>query len=262
MRAHPRGRGACRNVGFDASVGRERSWTFARDDARGSLRICRLARTESRRASMDSAARRAGRGGRQRQRDGAHLYGTREQQSRQVLARARRHEWGEVAASLLAAGVGRHHATSDIAGLVRSDRARTWSSDGVVERSEHTHIAPMSGDPLGIGEQHCMNETEAFDATFDTVYPDAIVQIARIVRVLEKWRHYSVSGARLGFSRAVRADPSRVVAWRAASRTHAGTTHHQPPRSAGTPRRTVDVMASACAALGLSPFGVEGTPFL
>ena len=38
-----------------------------------------------------------------------------------------------------------------------------------------------AGDPLGIGEQDAVDERTAYEVTFDSDYPDALVQIARII---------------------------------------------------------------------------------
>ena len=113
-----------------------------------------------------------------------------------------------------------------------------------------THYRRDGGDPLGIGRDlDGVSANEAYDATIDTDYPDGVVQIVHLASIAAVGRDHSLGGARLGFSRALRADSARELARRAASRAHARAAAGQ---SAGrrTPRRTVDVMPSALAALG------------
>jgi type I phosphodiesterase/nucleotide pyrophosphatase len=117
-----------------------------------------------------------------------------------------------------------------------------------------------SGDPLGIGEHECMSESEAFDATFHSCYPDAIVQIARLA-ACERSGDIILSAA-LDWDFRARYEPIRHVS------SH-GALHREhmlvplltnKPVSDGA-RRTVDVMTSACAVLGLDAAGSEGNSF-
>jgi hypothetical protein len=119
----------------------------------------------------------------------------------------------------------------------------------------------MSGDPLGAGEQHCMNETEAFEATLDTSYPDAIVQIARLSACSRSGD--IILSAALDWDFRARYEPiEHVSSHGALHREHMLVPLITNRPMNGTPRRTVDVMASTCAALGLAPFCGEGTSFV
>lgn len=120
---------------------------------------------------------------------------------------------------------------------------------------------PVTGDPLGIGERECMSETQAFDATIDSCYPDSVVQIARL-SACERSGDIILSAARDWDFRA-KYEPIRHVS------SH-GALHHEHMSVplltnrplGGVARRTVDVMASACAVLGVAPANCEGTSFL
>ena len=121
---------------------------------------------------------------------------------------------------------------------------------------------PITGDPLGLGEVESVSFDEAHERTVDTEYPDSLVQIS----------HYC------GSSRAGEIVLSAVPSWDFRAkwepiphRSSHGALHRQhmlvplltnrPIR--GTPRRTTDVMPSACEALGeRAPNGLEGRSFL
>ena len=132
-------------------------------------------------------------------------------------------------------------------------------TDGSADGVRYTYH-PVTGDPLGIGELHALDADDAYDATIGSDYPDALVQIARLVAcarsgdiILSAAREWDLRG---------RYEP---IPHRS---TH-GALHrdhmlvplitNRPVR--GTPRRTVDVMASACDVLGVRAAGVEGTSF-
>jgi arylsulfatase A-like enzyme len=119
---------------------------------------------------------------------------------------------------------------------------------------------PVTGDPLGIGELHALDEGEAYDATIGSDYPDALVQIARIVAcarsgdvILSAAREWDLRGK-------YEPIPHRSTHG-ALHREHMLVpllTNH-PVRA--MPRRTVDVMASACDVLGVRAPHVEGVSF-
>lgn len=120
---------------------------------------------------------------------------------------------------------------------------------------------PESGDPLGAGEQMSVNDGEAYDVTLDTDYPDALVQIARLV---ESPRSGDVilSAARDWDFRARYEPIPHVSSHGALHREHmmVPLLLNRPP--ARQPRRTVDVMPSALAALGIMPpVTVDGLSF-
>ena len=120
---------------------------------------------------------------------------------------------------------------------------------------------PVSGDPFGIGERDYMSEADAFDATIHSCYPDAIVQVARLSSCARSG-DIILSAAREWDFRA-RYEPIRHVSSHGAlHREHMLVPLLTNKPIGGTARRTVDVMASACTVLGLSPAQVEGTPFI
>lgn len=132
----------------------------------------------------------------------------------------------------------------------------------IVSWSDSTYAYhPMSGDPLGIGEHQCMSETDAFDATIESCYPDAIVQIARL-SACSRSGDIILSAAPEWDFRARYEPIPHVSSHGALHRQHmlVPLLTNRPIR--GTARRTVDVMASTCAALDLSSAGMEGASFI
>jgi len=120
---------------------------------------------------------------------------------------------------------------------------------------------PVSGDPLGIGDHECMTEADAFHATIESCYPDAIVQIARL-SACSRSGDIILSAAPDWDFRARYEPIPHVSSHGALHRQHmlVPLLANRPIR--GTARRTVDVMASTCAALGLSAARTEGTSFI
>lgn len=125
---------------------------------------------------------------------------------------------------------------------------------------------PLGGDPLGLGALHELDAREAYDATLESLYPDALVQIAQLA-----------SSARCGdllLSAATGWDFRAGYEPIPHSSTH-GALHrdhmlvpllvNHPLATlplVASPRRTVDVMPSALAALGRAvPAGVDGETF-
>lgn len=121
---------------------------------------------------------------------------------------------------------------------------------------------PVDGDPLGIGEVEGAGAREAYDATADSDYPDAIVQIAHLA-ASPRAGDILLSAAR-GWDFRERYEP---IPHRS---THGGLhrDHMLAPLVVNhpvshPPRRTVDVMPSALAALGLRiPDGLDGESFV
>ena len=120
---------------------------------------------------------------------------------------------------------------------------------------------PITGDPLGLGDVEMVSFDEAHERTIDTNYPDSLVQIS----------HYC------GSPRAGEVVLSAVPNWDFRAkwepiphRSSHGALHREHMlvplltnrRIAGTPRRTTDVMASACEALGIQSPVVDGRSFL
>jgi hypothetical protein len=120
---------------------------------------------------------------------------------------------------------------------------------------------PASGDPLGIGEHQHLDETSAFDVTMESNYPDAIVQISRLASC-SRSGDIILSAARDWDFRARYEPIAHVSSHGALHREHmlVPLLTNRPIR--GPARRTVDVMASTCAALNISAACGEGLSFL
>ncbi len=121
---------------------------------------------------------------------------------------------------------------------------------------------PLDGDPLGIGPVAPCGAREAYEATIDSDYPDALVQVAHI-GASPRAGDVMLSAAR-GWDFRERYEPiPHRSSHGALHRDHMLApllVNHQP---AHPPRRTVDVMPSALAALGLAPpAGLDGESFL
>lgn len=120
---------------------------------------------------------------------------------------------------------------------------------------------PVNGDPLDIGERECLSESEAFDALIDSEYPDALVQIARLSSCNRSGDIILSAAPQWDFR--ARYEPIRHVSSHGAlHRQHMLVPLLTNRPIAGTARRTVDVMASTLAALGLSAANIEGTSFI
>jgi hypothetical protein len=121
----------------------------------------------------------------------------------------------------------------------------------------------LSGDPLGIGaDLRRLDARAAYEATIDTDYPDGVVQIATIARA-PRAGDIILSASRDWDFRARYEPIPHVSSHGALHREHmlVPLVVNRPPAHA--PRRTVDVMPSALAALGIDvPTGLDGTSFL
>lgn len=120
---------------------------------------------------------------------------------------------------------------------------------------------PIDGDPLGIGEVEGAGAREAYEVTIDSDYPDALVQIAHLASS-PRAGDILLSAAR-GWDFRERYEPiPHRSAHGALHRDHMLVplvVNHPVVQS---PRRTVDVMPSALAALGLRiPHGLDGESF-
>ncbi|MGH7651093.1 MAG: alkaline phosphatase family protein, partial [Gemmatimonadaceae bacterium] len=110
---------------------------------------------------------------------------------------------------------------------------------------------PDTGDPLAIGSHRELNQTQAYDATIESDYPDALVQIASLVGS-PRSGDIILSAARDWDYRARYEPIPHVSSHGALHREHMLVPlllNHPPAR---VPRRTVDVMPSALAALGIT----------
>jgi hypothetical protein len=136
----------------------------------------------------------------------------------------------------------------------RGSAVVSWSDSSYAYR-------PETGDPLGIGEQQGMSESDAFDATIDSDYPDAVVQIARLSSC-ERSGDIILSAAPEWDFRAHYEPIPHVSSHGALHRQHMLVPMLTNRPISDTARRTVDVMASACTVLGLAPVGTEGRSFI
>ncbi|HYD54933.1 MAG TPA: alkaline phosphatase family protein [Gemmatimonadaceae bacterium] len=119
-----------------------------------------------------------------------------------------------------------------------------------------------TGDPLGLGGDVEGDATEMLDATLATDYPDSIVQIAHLAGS-PRSGELILSAARDWDFRARYEPIPHVSSHGALHREHmlVPLLTNRPPST--PPRRTVDVMPSALAALGLPiPPGLDGRSFL
>jgi arylsulfatase A-like enzyme len=120
---------------------------------------------------------------------------------------------------------------------------------------------PDSGDPLGIGEQRSLNDRAAYDATIESDYPDALVQIAHLA-ASPRSGDIILSAAREWDYRAKYEPIPHVSSHGALHREHMLVPLLLNRRPSLTPRRTVDVMPSALAALGITaPKTLDGISF-
>ncbi len=145
-------------------------------------------------------------------------------------------------------------ASCEIRGRGRGSATLAWSES----RYSYTTV---SGDPLGIGTQASLGDDEAYDVMIESEYPDALVQIAHLV-ASPRSGDIILSAARDWDYRARYEPIPHVSSHGALHREHmlVPLLLNRPP--AGVPRRTVDVMPSALAALGITaPKTLDGVSF-
>jgi hypothetical protein len=121
----------------------------------------------------------------------------------------------------------------------------------------------LDGDPLGVGaDVRDASAGEAHDATRDTDYPDAIVQIG-LLASSERSGDIMLSASRDWDFRARYEPIPHVSSHGALHRDHMNVPLLLDCAPARAPRRTTDVMPSALAALGQPiPPGLDGASFL
>jgi arylsulfatase A-like enzyme len=131
----------------------------------------------------------------------------------------------------------------------------SWNASGITYQ-------PATGDPLGIGSHHDLNDDRAQDVTMSSDYPDSLVQIARLSDS-PRSGEIILSAAREWDFRAKYEPIPHTSSHGALHREHMLVpllTNHPLHRK---PRRTVDVMPSALEALGIAiPAGLDGVSFL
>jgi hypothetical protein len=119
-------------------------------------------------------------------------------------------------------------------------------------RESRYSYTPTTGDPLDIGEQRSLDDGEAYNATIESDYPDALVQIAHLTGSARSG-DLILSAARNWDFRAKYEPIPHVSSHGALHREHMLVPLLLNRAPEGIPRRTVDVMPSALAALGITP---------
>lgn len=128
-------------------------------------------------------------------------------------------------------------------------------------RSRYTYT-PQSGDPLGIGGLDALDQFQAYDATIDSDYPDALVQIGSLA-TSPRSGDIILSAARDWDYRARFEPIPHVSSHGALHREHMLVPLLLNRRPRHRPHRTVDVMPSALTALGITvPNGLDGISYL
>ena len=191
----------------------------------------------------------------------AHLYVELGRRSRPFWP-ALRSRWAELADAMV------ERPSVDLVLLPHSEnqcevRSRDRGSAFVLGDSTGFGYRRHTGDPLGIGmDWRGLGPAEAYDVSTDSDYPDALVQIAMMTRA-SRAGDVILSAARDWDFRARYEPIPHVSSHGALHREHmlVPLVMNRPP--ARRPRRTVDVMPSALAALGIEvPAGLDGTSFV
>ena len=118
-----------------------------------------------------------------------------------------------------------------------------------------------TGDPLGIGADFEGDAQDAYDATAATDYPDSLVQIAHLAGS-PRSGEIILSASRDWDFRARYEPIPHVSSHGALHREHMRVPLLLNRPVGGTPRRTVDVMPTALAHLGVEvPAGLDGVSF-
>jgi hypothetical protein len=141
----------------------------------------------------------------------------------------------------------------------RGSAVATWTGHAPLRVSYERR----TGDPLGIGSDlHDAGDAEAYARTFATNYPDALRQIAHVADAPRTGD--IILSAASGWDYRMRYEPIPHRSTHGAlHRDHMLVPLLLDRAPARAPRRTVDVMPSALAALGIGiPDGVEGESFV
>lgn len=191
----------------------------------------------------------------------AHVYVELEQRHRPFWSTLR-HRWEHLADALLSRpSVDMILLPNDVHGC--EVRSRDRGSAIVTNEGPRFGYRRLSGDPLRLGaDLRRLDACAAYEATIDTDYPDGLVQIATIARA-PRAGDIILSAAREWDFRARYEPIPHVSSHGALHREHMLVplvVNHAPSHA---PRRTVDVMPSALAALGIDvPAGLDGTSFV
>ena len=141
-------------------------------------------------------------------------------------------------------------------------RHRERGSAMITVQDETFSYRPLTGDPLAIGAHESIRADAAYEATRESDYPDAIVQVARLAGA-PRSGDVILSASRDWDFRARHEPIPHVSSHGALRRDHMLVPLLTNRPVARVPRRTVDVMPSALAALGLEiPTGLDGATFV
>ena len=142
-------------------------------------------------------------------------------------------------------------------------RSRDRGSAFVIGEGNRFGYRRHTGDPLGLGaDLRGLGADEAYDVAMATDYPDCLVQIAMTTRTARAG-DVILSAARDWDFRARYEPIPHVSSHGALHREHMLVPFVINRPVATCPRRTVDVMPSALAALGIRvPAGLDGTSFV
>jgi hypothetical protein len=143
----------------------------------------------------------------------------------------------------------------DVRSAKRGNARVTWDAHSF-------SYEPVTGDPLGIGVQANLSSDAAYDITLGSEYPDALVQIANLIRSSRCGD--IVASAAPGWDFRARFEPIPHVSTHGSLRREhmlVPLLTNRPTKN--IPRRTTDVMPSALVALGLEvPSNLDGNSFL
>jgi hypothetical protein len=121
---------------------------------------------------------------------------------------------------------------------------------------------PDTGDPLAIGAQVNLSADAAYSITRDSLYPDALVQIAFLAQSPRSGD--VIASAAPGWDFRARYEPIPHVSTHGSLRREhmlVPLLTNRPPKI--SPRRTTDIMPSALTALGIPvPANLDGVSFL
>lgn len=144
--------------------------------------------------------------------------------------------------------------------IVKATQSATlsWTSPWSTARFTYT---PVRGDPLGIGMLQNVTSDDAYTATLDSDYPDAVVQIAAICSA-PRSGDIILSAARLWDYRGKYEPIPHVSSHGALHREHMLVPFLSNHPIKHTPQRTVDIMPSVASLLGRPIEKIDGRSFV
>jgi hypothetical protein len=188
-----------------------------------------------------------------------HLYLDLEQRTRPFWP-ALNERWGELAEKLLTRESVDLMILPTCASACEIRAAHRGSATLSWKESKYSY-APTTGDPLALGELKSLDDVAAYDVTIGSDYPDSLVQIAHLVASARSG-DIILSAARDWDYRARYEPIPHVSSHGALHREHMLVPLLLSRAPSHQPRRTVDVMPSALAALGIAaPKTLEGVSF-